>query len=151
MFYESIGPLLGGAARVLATDDPSLPLDERGLRERRQALTLLRRIGVIWPSLFAALDEESEILDATLRGAVSVARAHQLIPPQGEPKPSEDVASEDPLERYRRLLFELDGLVVLLHEQGQEDWAQEAIRCLRRGLGDAEEVQGRLVDAMLAA
>jgi hypothetical protein len=57
----------------------------------------------------------------------------------------------DPLARYRGLLWALDELVILLHEHGQTPWAQEALRALRRGLADAAEVQGRLVDDMLAA
>jgi len=147
VFYESIGALLGQAAEALAADDPGRPLDERGQRERRQIIALLRRIGVIWPKLFRALDEESAILDATLRSAAEAARAHRLVP--ADEAASAGIA--DPLARYRRLLCELDELVILLHEHGGEPWAQDALRSLRRGLADAAEVQGRLVDDMLAA
>ena len=147
MFYESVGALLGGAAEALAADDPNRPVDERGQRERRQITVLLRRIGVIWPKLFQALEEESAILESTLRSTAETARAHQLAAADGPT--SAGIA--DPLVRYRQLLFDLDQLVILLHEHGQEPWVQDALRSLRRGLADAAEVQGRLVDDMLAA
>ncbi len=140
MFYESIGALLGRAAEAVAADDPSRLVDERGQRERRGTIKLLRRIGVIWPKLFQTLEEESAILEATLRSAVDAARR----------APTDEVAvSADPLDRYRQLLYHLDELVIVLHEHGQEPWAQDALRSLRRGLADAAEVQGRLVDDML--
>ncbi len=144
MFYESIGALLGRAAEAVAADDPSRLVDERGQRERRGTIKLLRRISVIWPKLFQTLEEESAILEATLRSAAEAARAHRLAPTD------EGTVSADPLERYRRLLYDLDELVILLHEHGQEPWAQDALRSLRRGLADAAEVQGTLVDDMLA-
>ena len=144
MFYESIGAQLSRAAEALAADDPSRAVDERGQRERRATVKLLQRIGVIWPNLFQALDEETAILEATVCSTAQAARAHQLVatdPP---------AVSADPLARYRELLCELDALVILLHEHGQEPWAQQALRSVRRGLADAAEVQGRLVDDMLA-
>ena len=144
MFYESIGTLLGQAGDSIAADDPNVVVDERAQRERRQTTKLLRRIGAIWPQLFQALDEESSILDATLRTACEAARTHHLA------EISSTAGSEaDPLTRYRRLLCELDELVIQLHEHSDETWAQDALRSVRGGLADAAEVQGRLVDHML--
>ena len=143
-FYESIGALVGRAAEAREADDPRTPVDERGQRQRRGTIKLLRRIGVILPNVFAALDEESAILETTLRSAVDAAQAHRLAP-------TDELAdSADPLDRYRRLLYQLDALVIVLHEHSREPWAQDALRSLRRGLADAAEVQGRLVDDMLA-
>jgi hypothetical protein len=147
VFYESIGAQLGRAAEALTADDPARPVDERGQRERRQIISLLRRIAVIWPELFRSLEEESTILAATRNSAAEVVRAHGLDS-AGEPA---SAPLADPLARYRQLHCELDALVILLHEQGPEAWAQDALRSLRRGLADAAEVQGRLVDDMLAA
>ncbi len=144
MFYESIGALLGQAGESIAADDPSLLVDERAQRERRQTTKLLRRIGAIWPQLFQALDEESSILDATLHNACEVAQAHHLA---GISRTANREA--DPLVRYRRFLCELDELVIQLHEHSEETWAQDALRSLRGGLADAADVQGRLVDHML--
>ena len=156
MFYESIGAQLGRAAESLAADDPNQPIDERGQRERRQTIKLLRRIGAIWPQLFQALDEESAILEATLRSATEAARANDLAlqnnrhEDKHEDKETDTSAGNaNPLARYRGLLLELDGLVIRLHERGHEPWAQDALRSLRRGLSDAAQVQGRLVDEML--
>lgn len=156
MFYESIGAQLGRAAESLAADDPNQPIDERGQRERRQTIKLLRRIGAIWPQLFQALDEESAILEATLRSASEAARANDLTlqnnkhEDKHEDKETDTSAGNaNPLARYRGLLLELDGLVIRLHERGHEPWAQDALRSLRRGLSDAAQVQGRLVDEML--
>ena len=151
MFYESIGAQLSRAAEALEADDPGRPVDERGQRQRRATVRLLRRIGVIWPSLFRALDEECAILEATRRSVAEAAQAQHLA--RGE-RASADTAESaegaDPLVRYRRLHYELDALVILLHEHGQEPWAQDTLRSLRRGLADAAEVQGRVVDDMLA-
>ena len=152
MFYESIGAQLSRAAEALAADDPRVPVDERGQRERRATVRLLRRIGVIWPSLFCALNEECAILETTRRRAAEAARAQHVAPrderASGVPERAE---RDDPLARYRRLHYELDALVILLHEHGREPWAQDTLRSLRRGLADAAEVQGRVVDAMLEA
>ncbi len=144
MFYESIGASLGRVAETLEADDPRRTVDERGQRERRATVKLLRRIGVIWPSLFQALDKETEILEATLRSTAEALRPHRPV------AADEPVLSAEPLARYRELLYELDQLVILLHEHSDEPWAQAALRSVRRGLADAAEVQGRLVDDMLA-
>ena len=150
MFYESIGAQLSRAAETLEADDPSRPLDERGQRQRRAAIKLLRRVGVVWPSLFRALDEECAILEATRRSAAEAARARNLAP-KGERANADGAAeTDDPFPRYRRLHFELDALVILLYEHFHEPWAQAALRSLRRGLADTAEVQGRVVDDMLA-
>ena len=146
LFYETLGVLVRSAGEALERGDLAGERDERGHREFRQVTALLRRVGVIWPQLFGALAEESAILEETLRGAVSVAREHALAP-------NDEALSQltDPLARYSRLLTDLDAAVVLLYEHYDETWAQEALRSLRRGLAAAAEVQGRLVDAMLAA
>ncbi len=145
MFYESIGALLGRAAEAVEADDPSRLVDQRGERQRRGTIKMLRRISVIWPKLFQTLEEESAILEATLRSAVDAAQAHRRAPTD------ELTVGADPLDRYRQLLYQLDGLVIELHEHGQEPWAQDALRSLRRGLAEAAAVQGQLVDDMLAA
>ena len=64
-------------------------------------------------------------------------------------EPGASGAVTDPLARYRGLLRELDEIVILLHEHSRQPWAQDALRALRRGLADAADVQGRLVDEML--
>jgi hypothetical protein len=56
----------------------------------------------------------------------------------------------DPLARYRQLLCEVDELVILLHAQESECWTRQSLSALRVGLAEAAEVQGRLVDKMLA-
>lgn len=147
MFYELIGTLLGQAAASLASDQLGRVADERAQRERRQITALLRRVGAIWPDLFRALEEECSILEETLRSAAETALAHGLAPAESR----EIGGSVDPLARYRELLCKLDEWVILLREHAQEPWTQDALRALRAGLGDAAEVQGRLVDGMLAA
>ena len=107
----------------------------------------MRRIGAIWPILFQALAQETAILEATLKSALESARENALPVP---PSPDEP-APADPLERYRGLLREIDEILVEFHAREDEAWAGEAVRRVRRGLADAAEVQGRVVDAMLAA
>ena len=147
MFYESIGVLLQQAAAALADEDSERVLDARGERERRQVTTLVRRIAAIWPKLFRSLDEETAILAETLTRATQATRSAQ---PRA-PDESEHSVDADPLTRYRALLCALDERVILLHANGQEAWAQEALRSLRSGLAAAAEVQGRLVDEMLSS
>ena len=147
MFYESIGMLLGGAAESLAAGADDASGDEREARRRRQITTLVRRLGAVWPDLFAALAEETAILETTLAGALQAARANELpVPPSAG-----GAAPSDPLERYRAVMRELDELLIGFHAREEETWAGEAVRRVRRGLADAAEVQGRIVDAMLAA
>ena len=147
MFYELIGTLLGQAAVSLASDSPDRLGDERAQRERRQITALLRRIGAIWPDLFRALEEECSILEKTLRDTAEAARRSGLAASESAALS----AGAEPLARYRALHCELDEWVIRLHERDHEPWAGEALRALRRGLADAAEVQGRLVDGMLAA
>jgi hypothetical protein len=147
MFYESIGAQLGAAADLLAEAPPDRGLDERARRERRQITRLFRRVGRIWPDLFLALEEESRILDETRSAACEAARAHGLLT---NDRPPLSANLRDPLARYRQLLCEVDALVILLHTQGSEAWIQESLRVLRSGLAEAAEVQGKLVDKMLA-
>jgi len=147
VFYELIGRLLVQAAASLAADRPGELDDERWQRERRRITALLRRMGAIWPQLFRALREESSILEETLRRAIEVGRARGLREADSSALPE----SEDPLAHYRALHCSLDEWVVVLREHDQEAWAQDALVALRAGLGDAAEVQGRLVDEMLAA
>ncbi len=145
MFYEVIGSLLARASQSLATGDAGRRDDERGQRAFRQLVTLLRRIGAIWPQLFAALDEESEILRETLAAGQAALREHGLQARTG----GGELAG--PLQRYAQLERDLDAVVIALHEHEDEPWALEALADIRRGLAAAVAVQGRLVDDMLAA
>jgi len=147
VFYELIGVLLGEAALSLQSDRRGEIDDERAARERRQLTALLRRVSAIWPDLFRVFDEECSILGETLRLASEAARANGLAVAES----TSGSASRDPFARYRELLLGIDELVLLFHEQGHEAWAEDALRDLRRGLADAAEAQGRLVDGMLAA
>ena len=147
MFYELIGRLLAQASVALASDEVGVAVDERAQRERRQITALLRRVAAIWPELFSALHEECRILEKTAGDVAEAAAAHGLSP--AKPRSAPEVA--EPLLRYRELQCELDEWVILLRTHDGQAWAQEALRTLREGLGDAAEVQGRLVDQMLAA
>lgn len=145
MFYELIGDLLthGGDALTDRHSDRGAG-DERTQREFRQIALLMRRVGAIWPSLFASLEQETEILSATLdRVAAHLAQAGVGWEPT-EP------AGSDPLQHYRYLLTELDRMVIILHEAHDQPWAAEALRDLRHGLAEAADVQGELVDQALA-
>ena len=147
MFYELIGRLLAQASVALTSDEVGVAVDERAQRERRQITALLRRVAAIWPELFSALQEECRILEKTACDVAEAAAAHGLAPAKSRSVPG--VA--EPLLRYTELQCELDEWVILLRTHDGQAWAQEALRTLREGLGDAAEVQGRLVDQMLAA
>ena len=109
-FYESIGPLLARAATALEQTDLRTPEDERSQRQLRGLRTLLRRIGAIYPGLFSALEEETEILEATLCAAISQIEAQGLDPEHEDP-------AGGPLDRYSGLLGALDAMVILLQTQ----------------------------------
>ena len=144
MFYEVIGGLLSRASEGLAEGDAGRRDDERGRRAFRQVTTMLRRLGAIWPQLFAALEEESELLrQAWLLGRAAL-REHGV-----EIAAEEEAA--DPLVRYAQLQRNLDAVVIALHRVESEAWARAALVEVRRGLARAAAVQGRLVDDMLAA
>ena len=142
MFYEGIGKLIGEAASMLAEERQGG--DAKDQRAQRGITTLLRRLGAVWPGVFDALREETRVLEATLDAARKVVVEHGLTL---SPEP----AVPDPVGHYGALQRELDGLVERLHAQEGAAWAEAALRDVRRGLAEAAEVQGRLVDAMLAA
>ena len=145
MFYDAIGKLLGRASETLATPELLHADDVRSQRRLRQITVLLRRIGAIWPDLFAALAEECAILEATRSEAAAALRAHGLT------ISAEVSEASDLLERYAQLQTQLDALLIALYENIDEPWARDTLRSIRHGLAAAAEVQGRLVDGMLAA
>lgn len=145
MFYELIGDLLtrGGDALTDRHSDRGSG-DERTQREFRQIALLMRRVGAIWPSLFASLEQETDILSATLE------RVSGRLADAGLNWDRAVFSGSDPLQHYRYLLTELDRAVIALHEVHDQPWAAEALRDLRHGLAEAAEVQGELVDRALA-
>lgn len=144
MFYDALGSLLGQAgAAIDASYRIAAPADGRTQRESRQIALLLRRTRAIWPSLFATLARETEILRRGLEEANSVLTAH------GGAACSVD-ADDDPLLDYRRIGLALDSVVERLAAQADQAWAANALVALRRRLAEAAEVQGRLVDQMLS-
>ena len=142
MFYEGIGRLIAESAALLAAGQEGD--DTKAQRAQRGIVTLLRRVGAVWPGVFDALREETAVLERTLARAREAAAAHGIEVEAEAPVP-------DPVGHYGALERELDALVARFHGEGDADWAQSALRELRRGLAEAAEVQGRLVDAMLAA
>ena len=142
MFYEGIGKLLAEAATMLAAGPQGG--DVKAQRAQRGITTLLRRLGAVWPGVFDALRDETVVLERTISVARKVAAEHGL---DLAPEPS----VPDPVGHYGALQRELDTLVEHFHAAGDAAWAQTALRDIRRGFAEAAEVQGRLVDAMLAS
>ena len=144
MFYDALGSLLGQAGAAM--DSPSgdaMPADGRTQRESRQIALLLRRTRAIWPSLFASLARETEILRLGLEEANALLTARGLAACRAD-------ADADPLLTYRRISRALDHAVERLATLADQDWAAQALVELRRRLAEAEEIQGRLVDQMLS-
>lgn len=145
MFYEAIGMLVEHAGETLTTrHGDGRDKDVRDQREFRQITTLLKRVGAMWPHVFTSLDTEVAVLERTLDGAVAAfpeLRA-QLSGTEGR--------AEDPLLRYRQVLADLDVVVLSLHGRPDDPAAVSAMRAVRRGLAEASEIQGRLVDLALA-
>lgn len=146
MFYEAIGTLIENSADALTErHGDGRVKDVRDEREFRQILLLLRRVGAIWPDLFASLEEEIGVLDKTLAEVVAA------CPDLGGQLPGTRAGrSQDPLRHYREVLADLDTLVVALHARPEDPAAALAARAVRRGLAAAAEIQGELVDRMLA-
>jgi hypothetical protein len=142
MFYEGIGKLVAESAALLAVGHEGG--DAKAQRAQRGVTTLLRRLGAVWPGLFCTLRDETAVLEATLAAARKAASA------QGVDVESEAEVS-DPVGHYGALQRELDHFVEAFHAAGDPEWAQSALRGMRRGFAEAAEVQGRLVDEMLAS
>src|SRR5436190_22952941 len=126
MFYEGVGTLLTRAADALDATGVAAA-DDRTQRQVRMITTLVRRFGTIMPDLFAAVEEELELLDHTL-GRV---REHMqsLHAPTDEVESSpEGVHDRDPLVRLRALMAELDDAAVRLHRL---DGADPMVRAAR--------------------
>lgn len=141
MFYEGIGRLLSRAAVMLAASDAGD--DAKAQRANRGLTVFLRRLGAVWPDLFGALRDEIAVLEDTLERARKAAATHDIELPREAP-------SDDPVAHYGGLERELDALVACFHE-ADADWAQEALRDIRHGMLEAAEIQGRVVEGMLAS
>ena len=145
VIYEAIGPLMRHAGEALSTrhGGPG-PKDVRTDREFRQIATLLSRIGSIWPYLFDALDRENRAFTATLDAvrAECAANGVHLAP--------STVESLDPLVRYRQALADLDDALQALQAHPGQPWADATVRRLRAGLAEAADIQGELIDRVLA-
>jgi hypothetical protein len=145
MFYEAIGALFQNAGEALSTNHGGdKPRDVRDQREFRQITSLLKRIGAIWPDLFASLDQEIAVYEATLAD-VAVVYANA-----GLPAPHISTPDSDPLKRYRQVLSDLDLIVEHSHASSELPWASATITRVRSGLIEASDIQGRLVDHALA-
>lgn len=146
MFYEAIGTLVEHAGETLtARHGDGREQDVRDQREFRQITTLLKRVALMWPHLFASLDEEIEVLTRTLDEAVSAA------PDLAARLSSAAERAHDPLLRYRQVLADLDAIVIALHDRPDDPVAVGALRRTRKGLAEAAEIQGRLIDLALAS
>jgi hypothetical protein len=145
VFYEAIGMLVEHAGETLtARHADGREKDVRDQREFRQITTLLKRVGAMWPHVFTSLEAELDVLERTLDGAVAA-----LPELSGQVSGGAD-RSEDPLQRYRQVLADLDVVVVTLHDRAGDPTAATVVRAVRRGLAEAAEIQGRLVDLALA-
>jgi hypothetical protein len=145
MFYDLMGVLLDEAARILADASPGC---ESRPRQRRQAVAIVRGIAAALPDAFSVLAAETSVLECTLADARTLAHGcasavKERLPEQATPAS----AAPDPLARHRDLLVTLAATVRVLHADGDDPAAREALVAIRRGLVAAAEVQGRLVDA----
>jgi len=142
MFYEGIGKLLAETATILAAGE--VAADEKARRAQRGLTTLLRRVGAAWRGIFSALREETAVFEATLERARAAALQQGLAVP-AEP------AVRDPVAHYGALQRELQAYIVLFHAEGGSDAATAALRDIRRGMAEAAEIQGVVVEQMLAS
>jgi hypothetical protein len=148
MFYDLIGNLLvrGGEA-LRDRHGGGAPGDERTEREFRQIGLLMRRVGAIWPDLFTSLSRESAALGSARDQVFTL--IERSVPAWTRP-PVALCTADDPLRTYKSVLRDLDGVVDLLHEYHEEPWASEALCILRRGMAEAADIQGELVDRALS-
>ena len=148
MFYEGLGLLLRRGAEVLDRT-PLQADDERTQRQLRMLTSLVLRSGVVLPMMFAAVEDELRVLERTRADLDrDLIRLGRPSPCGAQPVP----AGDDPLARLRRLRAQIDDGVVELHRCDTADpEVAAARRWLRQGLREAAEIEGRLVDAMLAA
>lgn len=143
MFYDALGSLLGQAGDALEQRGEMQPDDLRTQRETRQIGVLLRRTRGVWPRLFETLLAETALLREGLEAANADLERHDF---ETSPAPAE----ADPLSDHRAVLRALDSTIDRLGELPPEAWSETALTRLRRCLAEAADVQGRLVDEMLA-
>jgi hypothetical protein len=150
MFALMAGDLLSRTAAGLS-EGSLLSDDDHAVVQRRRAVSLLRRVGRIWPRLFAALEEQNAVLARAADGARGALEQHGLGPVgrsahSGGTTAQTSVSRAGPLGTYATLLAELDGLVVALHDAGQAEWARQSRRQLRRDLAAAAAIEAALVE-----
>jgi hypothetical protein len=151
MFALMAGDLLSRTAAALS-DGSLLSDDDHAVVQRRRAVSLLRRVGRIWPRLFAALEEQNSVLARAAEGARGALDQHGLGPEGrsaeagGTEAQRMDVNRAGPLDTYAALLAELDGLVVALHDAGPAEWARQTRRRLRCDLAAAAAIEAALLE-----
>jgi hypothetical protein len=151
MFALMAGDLLSRTAAALS-DGSLLSDDDHAVVQRRRAVSLLRRVGRIWPRLFAALEEQNSVLARAADGARGALEQHGFGPEgrsaeaAGTTALTTDVSRAGPLGTYAALLAELDGLVVALHDAGPAEWARLSRRRLRRDLAAAAAIEAALLE-----
>ncbi|MBW2423757.1 MAG: hypothetical protein JRG86_05890 [Deltaproteobacteria bacterium] len=141
MFYDALGSMLGQAGEALSRQNEASPDDARAQRDRRQLALLLRRTRAIWPELFSTLGGEIEVLE----GALELANA-RLAELGLEPLALSE--RTDPLARYRETNRALDRAIRKLTTTSKG--SEAALCAIRARLAEAAEIQGRLIDQMLA-
>jgi hypothetical protein len=155
MFALMAGDLLTRTAAGLS-DGSLLSDDNHAVVQRRRAVSLLRRMGRIWPRLFAALEEQNTVLARAADGARGALDQHGSGPEgrsahaNGTTAQTRDVSRAGPLGTYAALLAELDGLVVALHDAGPAEWARLSRRQLRRDLAAAAAIEAALLEGTTA-
>jgi hypothetical protein len=141
--YDAPGELLNQIA-LAVTSAPEGSDDPAWERDLHQIEIVSRRMAAMWRDLFACLWKENDILEATLEEIL----ARFEFPP---PVVTSGSRRDDPLELHSALLGDLNRIFAVLEDDSPSAWAQDARRILRRGLGAAAEVQGRIVDAAFDA
>ena len=130
MFFDSLGRILSRSGEVLRTDIRPALDDEFLIQQLDAVALIISELGAAWLDLFAALEEENELLARTLRDVV-------------EPDGGRADTPLDPLRRNRELLTALDEAMWSLHDRRDE----EALRAARKGLRAAAEVEQQLLAA----
>jgi hypothetical protein len=129
MLYETWGALLERADSVLRDEVREHVTDPRALDQLDGVCTLLGDLAAIWPSLFAGVVREAELL----------AGGADLAEPTSGP-------ADDPLDAYRRATAALNGRIAGLRGLPAAERAQ-ATEQVRAAILAAAEVQSVVVRA----
>jgi hypothetical protein len=142
MLYDEPAEILRRAGALLASGEVAAMTPD----QLRAIGVQLTRLAAMWPDLFVTLDRENDVLTAA-RDEVAARLA--ALGDAGALEPGND--PDDPIERYRRVLRQLNDALPRLHAHRHTDDGAAALATLRQAIHSAGEIEAMMVDKAWAS